>query len=295
MLVQDILLAIKELEQFYKPSEAKIARYILENSNDVINLSISELAKACKTSEASIIRFCRTLGLKGFQELKIKIAAAISRQSKKLEGGITEEDDIEEVIHKIANFNKHAIDKTISLIDINAIKRAVEALSNAKKIDFYGVGASGIVAYDAMQKFLRINIPCTAYMDVHLQLTSAANLSKGDVAFGISYSGCTREIVEAIKVAKEAGATTISLSKFGEFPLVKIADINLFVSSEESMFRSAAMASRIAQLSVIDILFILVARNKYNEVVEFLEKTSEILSIRKLEIDTNIINNNGKE
>ncbi|MEQ6359730.1 MurR/RpiR family transcriptional regulator [Thermoanaerobacter thermohydrosulfuricus] len=278
----DILAVIKELQITFKPSEAKIAKYILDNADVVTELSINELAKACDTSEASIVRFCRTIGLKGFQELKIKIAVSLSKQTKKLDGGITDDDDVSDVIQKIANFNKQAIDNTISLLDVKSIIKAVDALSNANKIDFYGVAASGTVAYDAMLKFSRINIPCTAYQDSHLQLTSAVNLKKGDVACGISYSGATKEIVEAIQVAKEAGATTISLTKYGQSPLVKTADINLFVSSEEAMFRSGAMASRIAQLTVIDILFILVARKKYNEVVKYLENTSEILSMRKI-------------
>jgi len=278
----DILAVIKELQITFKPSEAKIAKYILDNAHVVTELSINELAKACDTSEASIVRFCRTIGLKGFQELKIKIAVSLSKQTKKLDGGITDDDDVADVIQKIANFNKQAIDNTISLLDVKSIIKAVDALSNANKIDFYGVAASGTVAYDAMLKFARINIPCTAYQDSHLQLTSAVNLKKGDVACGISYSGATKEIVEAIQVAKEAGATTISLTKYGQSPLVKTADINLFVSSEEAMFRSGAMASRIAQLTVIDILFILVARKKYNEVVKYLENTSEILSMRKI-------------
>jgi len=278
----DILAVIKELQITFKPSEAKIAKYILDNADVVTELSINELAKACDTSEASIVRFCRTIGLKGFQELKIKIAVSLSKQTKKLDGGITDDDDVADVIQKIANFNKQAIDNTISLLDVKSIIKAVDALSNANKIDFYGVAASGTVAYDAMLKFSRINIPCTAYQDSHLQLTSAVNLKKGDVACGISYSGATKEIVEAIQVAKEAGATTISLTKYGQSPLVKTADINLFVSSEEAMFRSGAMASRIAQLTVIDILFILVARKKYNEVVKYLENTSEILSMRKI-------------
>lgn len=282
IFMQDILMAIKELKPSYKPSEKKIAKYILDNVTTVVDLPINELAKVCDTSEASIVRFCRTLGLKGFQELKIRIAASLSKETKKLEGGITDSDDVHDVIQKIANFNKHAIDSTIALLDTDSINKAVDALSNAKKIDFYGVAASGIVAYDAMLKFLRINIPCTAYQDMHIQLTSAANIGLGDVAFGISYSGCTKEIVEAISIAKKSGATTISLSKYGQYPLVKIADINLFVTSEEAMFRSAAMASRIAQLSVIDILFILVARRKYNDVVKFLENTSDVLSMHKI-------------
>ncbi|HHW58471.1 MAG TPA: MurR/RpiR family transcriptional regulator [Clostridia bacterium] len=280
--MNDILTAIREAHPTFKPSEAKIAKYVLENAHLVSELSINELANACDTSEASVIRFCRTIGLKGFQELKIKVAVSLSKQTKKLDGGISDEDDVTDVIQKIANFNKQAIDNTISLLNIDSVMRAVEALANASKIDFYGVAASGMVAYDAMLKFSRINIPCTAYQDTHLQLTSAVNLKKGDVAFGISYSGATKEIVEAIQVAKEAGATTISLTKYGQSPLVKTADINLFVSSEEAMFRSGAMASRIAQLTVIDILFILVARKKYNEVVKYLENTSEILSMRKI-------------
>ncbi|AAM23512.1 DNA-binding MurR/RpiR family transcriptional regulator [Caldanaerobacter subterraneus subsp. tengcongensis MB4] len=278
----DVLAVIREMSSSFTPSEAKIAKYILENPTVVTELSVNELANACDTSEASIIRFCRTIGLKGFQELKIKIAVSLAKQTRKLDGGITSEDDVMAVIQKIANFNKQAIDSTIAVLNAEELTKAAEALANANKIDFYGVAASGVVAYDAMLKFSRINIPCTAYQDTHLQLTSAVNLKKGDVAFGISYSGATKEIVEAIQTAKEAGATTISLTKYGQSPLAKAADINLFVSSEEAMFRAGAMASRIAQLTVIDILFILVAQKKYNDVVRYLENTSEVLSMRKI-------------
>ena len=141
--------------------------------------------------------------------------------------------------------------------------------------------ASAIVAQDAMHKFMRINQHCTAYLDTHMQLASAANLTKEDVAIGISYSGQTMDIVDALKLAKTTGATTICITRFGRSTITEFSDIKLFVASNEALFRSGAMASRIAQLNVIDILFSAVACKKYQDVVRYLENTSEAVAQRK--------------
>lgn len=280
--MRDILFNIAELKDSFRPSEHKIAKYILDNPEQVVDFTITELATACDTSEASIVRFCKTLNLKGFQDLKVKIAASLAMKHRSLDGGIDRDDSIADIVQKIVDFNKQAIEQTSHVTDLEALEQAVDILSEAKRIDFCGMGASGIIAYDAMTKFMRINIPCNYYQDSHLQLTSAANLSKDDAAVGISYSGTTKEVVEVLKAAKEKGASTISITKVGSSPLVDVADINLFVSSQEAIFRMGAMASRIAQLNLIDILFVSVAIKKYDEVIEYLENTSGATSIRKV-------------
>ncbi|MDK2877883.1 MAG: hypothetical protein PWR06_599 [Thermoanaerobacteraceae bacterium] len=264
-----------------KPSEKKIADYILKSPQDLCDIPISELAKRCKTSEASVVRFCRTLGYKGYQDLKIKVSSDIAFKMRKIQGVVSADDDIETIIAKISKNNMQAIESTMDVINRQEVKKAVDALLEAKKIDFYGVGASAIVAQDAMHKFMRINKSCTAYTDSHMQLVSAANLTKDDVAVGISYSGQTADTVDALKLARNAGATTICITRFGNSPITLVSDIKLFITSNEAIFRSAAMASRMAQLNAIDILFSIIACRKYDEIVKYLENTSEAVSIRK--------------
>ncbi|WP_422446644.1 MurR/RpiR family transcriptional regulator [Thermoanaerobacterium sp. DL9XJH110] len=264
-----------------KPSEKKIARYILKNPSEISDLSIAELSQKCGTSEASVVRFCRTLGYRGYQDLKIKISADITLKTKKIQGVVNADDDIDSIITKISKNNIQAIESTMDVIDRQELQKAVDAILEAKKIDIYGVGASAIVAQDAMHKFMRINKPCTAYTDTHMQLASAANLTKDDVAIGVSYSGQTVDTVDALKVAKNAGATTICITKFGRSPITEVSDIKLFVTSSEALFRSGAMASRIAQMNVIDILFSIVACKKYDCIIKYLENTSQAVAPRK--------------
>jgi len=272
---------IEEMTDNLRPSEKKIAEYILKNPNEISDLPIAELAKRCGSSEASVVRFCRTLGFKGYQDLKIKISADLSLRMKKVQGLINLDDDIDIIVTKVSKNNMQAIENTMDILDKKEIERAADALIKAKKIDFYGVGASAIVAQDAMHKFMRINKACTAYLDTHMQLTSAANLSPEDVAVGISYSGQTMDTVDALRLAKNAGATTICITKFGQSPITKYSDIKLFVTSSEALFRSGAMASRMAQLNVIDILFSIIACRKYDDIIKYLENTSDAVSLRK--------------
>lgn len=264
-----------------KPSEKKIAEFILENPQDISELPISELAKKCGTSDASVVRFCRTLGYKGYQDLKIKISSDIVFKTRKIQGVVNTDDDVETIIAKISKNNMRAIESTMDVIDREEVKKASDVLLKASKVDFYGVGASAFVALDAMHKFMRINKACTAYLDAHMQLASAANLTKDDVAVGISYSGQTADTVDALRLAKNAGATTICITRFGNSPITGVSDIKLFVTANEAVFRSGAMASRMAQLNVIDILFSIIACRKYDDIVKYLEKTSEAVSIRK--------------
>ncbi|TNJ61907.1 MurR/RpiR family transcriptional regulator [Paenibacillus hemerocallicola] len=276
------LVALRAILDQLKPSERKVADYILEYPKDVVKLSVQKLAEYSGVSEATIIRLSKTMNMKGFQELKLRIAGDLSSN---IPAGCYEEikmgATVEEIIQAVSNNNKQSIQDTMSVLSIEEVEKAAEALSKARKIDVYGMGASAVIAQDIHQKLSRINWWCQAYADFHAQLTSAVTLTENDVAFGISYSGQTDEIIETLTEAKKQGATIITLTKFGSSPVAELGDIRLFTSSVEQSIRSGAMASRIAQLNVVDILFITIASRQQDKVIPLLDKTRLAVSRTK--------------
>lgn len=276
------LVALKAILDQLKPSERKVADYILEYPKDVVKLSVQKLAEYSGVSEATIIRLSKTMNMKGFQELKLRIAGDLSSN---LPSGTYEEikmgATVEEIIQAVSNNNKQSIQDTVSVLSSEEVEKAAEALSRARKIDVYGMGASAVIAQDIHQKLSRINWWCQAYADFHAQLTSAVTLTASDVAFGISYSGQTDEIIQSLTEAKKQGATIITLTKFGSSPVAELGDIRLFTSSVEQSIRSGAMASRIAQLNVVDILFLTIASRQQDKVIPLLDKTRLAVSRTK--------------
>ena len=282
-MVDECLLHIKGLYPSLRPSERRVADEILENPKEVVYLSITSLGKRVGVSDATVVKFCKRLGYKGFQDLKIRLAASVAVTPKPIYGEINRGDDIPAIKEKIFRINIQALEDTIRTLDSQELQKAVTALVNAPRIHFYGVGASGIVAEDAQQKFMRIGLTAVAFIDSHVQRTMAALLGKDDVAMGISYSGQTWEIVEALRVAVETGATTICLTNFPESQVTRYADLQLFTSSSETILRSGAISSRIAQLSTIDSLFIGVALEMYDRANSSIEKTIAAIGDRSRE------------
>ncbi|CCQ93593.1 conserved hypothetical protein [[Clostridium] ultunense Esp] len=279
-----IFTKMKQGLESFRPSEKKIARYILNNSREAINLSISEMAKKSNTSEASVVRFCKTLGLGGYQDLKIALSLNTvqdSKEEKILHEIINVDDSPKTILNKLSAGSIQAIQDTCNLVNIHSLSEAIEVINQCEKIHLFGIGASSIVALDAQYKFARINIPSIMFMDHHIQITSAVHLNERDVAIGISNSGRTMEVIEGLKTAKERGATTIAITQYGKSPIQDVSDIVLFTASVENNFRSGAMASRIAQLLVIDSLFIGVACKRYDEVIEYLKITREALEDKR--------------
>ncbi|MDI6618385.1 MAG: MurR/RpiR family transcriptional regulator [Clostridiales bacterium] len=278
------LLKIKEVFNNLNKTEKRIAEYILENPDDIIHLSIGELAERCSTSQAAIVRFCKSIQYNGYKDFKIDITPDILALQKDDENKYTDikpGDKLESIIENVCINNIKSIDDTLKILDYNEVERAVDAINKSRRIDFYGVGASGIIALDGQQKFMRIHKYCFAYTDSHLQITSAATLEKGDVAIIISYSGETKDIIESAKAAKESGATVISITKYGKSTLSELSNINLFLTSPETSIRSGAMGSRIAQLNMIDIIFSAVASMEYKDIKKYLDKTHKATLLKK--------------
>lgn len=278
------LVRVKEIVDSLNPSERKAAEYILNNPKNISDLTIKELSDESGSSQSAVVRLCKRLHYKGYKELRIMIA----KDTVNLDDGedmytdVKPGDDISTIIRNISYNNKKSIDNTMEFLSEDSIRKAVDAIVKAKEIDFYGFGASYIICLDAFQKFARINKNVRVSSDPHMQAEFASNLTKDDVVVAISYSGETKDTYESVKIAKDAGATIIGITKFGHSTISDLCDINLFVSSTEIAFRSGAMSSRIAQLNVIDILFTSVASYMFDDIKKYLRNTR--MSIMKKRI-----------
>lgn len=278
------LLKIRETLDSLNPSERIVADYIVKNPREAVGLSISELAEKSHASRAAVIRFCKSLHYSGYRDFTISLASEMavkSRQEMHQYTDIRVGDDTRTIAKNVCLNNVKAINDSFSILDYSEVEKAAQALSEAERIDFYGCGASAIVAMDAQQKFLRINKFASAYQDLHLQITSASNLGEGAAAVAISWSGETRETLDAATAARESGATLIAITKFGSNPLADLADIRLQLVSPETTIRCGAMSSRIAQLNLIDILYSTIVSRDYEKVCMYLENTRNHVSNRK--------------
>ncbi|WP_255301179.1 MurR/RpiR family transcriptional regulator [Bacillus sp. Marseille-P3800] len=268
------LVMLTEMLPSLPPSEKKIANYIMNHPKDVISLTANEIGKRSDTSSAAVIRLCKSLGLKGLPDLKLRIAGDLQKHNDPGVRDIEPNESLTSIIDKMTNNSIQTIQETAELLDTRQLEKAVHVLKTARKIHFFGIGASSIIAQDALQKFLRIDKTAYAFSDIHLASTLVSTGNDQDVAIGISFSGQTKEVKQFLEIAKSKGLTTISLCKYGQSIVSEQADIPLFTSAtKEPTFRSGATSSRIAQLQVIDILFMCVASLQYDKTLTHLNET----------------------
>ncbi|MFD1451351.1 MULTISPECIES: MurR/RpiR family transcriptional regulator [Oceanobacillus] len=280
------LMRINEMFSGLSPSGKKIATYILENPQEIISLTANDLGKRSATSGAAVIRLCKSLNLKGFHELKIRVAGDLQKTTQAGIQDIKPNEGTMSIIEKMTNNSIQTIRETAELLSIDELDQAVHLLKKARRIHFIGVGASSIIAHDAEQKFLRINKNAYAFEDMHMAATLVANAEKNDVVVGISFSGETEEVANILEIARENGAGTISLTRYGKWPVTEQASINLYTSATgEPTFRSGAMSSRMSQLQVIDILFMCVASLEYETSVKHLAVTKDAIENWKLNMN----------
>ena len=253
-------LKIKMLYDKMGGAERKIADWIAENPKGLIPLSITELAESCGCSEATIVRFAKRLGLCGYQELKISLAR--EEGTADLTNGIKPGDSCFEIFEKVSNDIYCALEMTKKSLDRDALERAAEKILNAEQIMLYGLGNSASVAIDFQHKLLRTGCRAVAFSDNHMQVISASHLTGRDVAVGISHSGSSRDIIDALAAARECGATTVSISNKGKSPIVKVSDIALFTASNETEYTILGLNSRIAQLAIVNSIYYYIVNRK---------------------------------
>ncbi len=245
-------------------SEKRIADYILENTPKIVELSISELATFCGSGDATVVRFARRLGFSGYQALKLGIAAEISSSSS-IDSTIEKNDSCYEIFIKRINSISVSLHNTESVLDTKQMDKAAKCIMNAKRIIIFGLGNSAAIAMDAAHKFLRLGLDAQACCDNHMQAIISSHVDKNTVAIGISHSGASRDIVEALEIAKTKNATTICITNYGNSPILSVSDIHLFTQSEETKTSILAMSSRIAQLAIFDAIYTYIVVNTNDE------------------------------
>ncbi len=231
--------------------------------------------------ESTVMRFCRAIDYKGYQEFKLRLAQDLVKPIAYIHEKIKFSDSIAQLAQKTFQANRSAVENTQKALDPEMIEVAANALAGARRIDTYGAGYSYFTAMDAKLKFTRLGLLAAAYGDAHLQAMAAATLTRQDVAIGVSHSGSIKDVADALSLARKSGAMTIAITNFSPSQFTKVSDVVLLTASPESPLGGEALTSRIAQLCVIDVLSVAVAVAIGEGCLDLIKKTSEAVKKRR--------------
>jgi len=272
-------LNIKILYDKMGKAEKRIADWIMENPREIIPLSIVDLAERCGCGEATIVRFARRLGFSGYQDMKISLAQETGSSS--VSTTVTSDDAASEIYEKVCNDIYCAMEKTRLALDSEALQKACEKIAAARRIVIFGLGNSAPVAKDAEHKLLRAGCNAVAYSDNHMQVIAASHLTKDDIVLAISHSGSSKDIIDALKIAKNTGATTVSITNEGKSPIQSCSDILLHTASDETKYNILALNSRIAQLAIVNVIYYYVVYHQPQKAIEAIKDTERSLLSKK--------------
>jgi RpiR family carbohydrate utilization transcriptional regulator len=277
----NLLQHIAETRPLLRKSELKVAEHLLLDPTAVMHSSMADLARDVGISEPTIVRFCRAVGCSGFQDLKLRLAQSLAAGASFGQFAISENDSVADFSLKIFDTTLHTLMEVRERLDTRALQQAITAMAAARRVEFYGFGASGAVATDAQHKFFRLLLTAAAYSDPHMQAMSAVTLKPGDVAICISQSGRSKDLLITANLVRETGATLITLCP-SQTPLADLASINLAIDVQEDTEIYTPLTSRIAHLVVIDVLAMGVAMARGPDLVNHLKSVKR--SLRNLRL-----------
>lgn len=278
-----LLVRLRGLRSSLKKAEKKVAELLLKNPSEIEGMTVARLAGKSDVSEATVIRFCRSIGFDGFQEMKFQLARELTAPIHRIiQDQIKESDSAQSVMQKVISFNISTLKQTMEVLDERSLSSAANILSKAEKILIVGVGTSSANVQDAHNKFFRLGLNSVAQSDAHLQLMEAALLTARDVVLAVTHSGRTRDPVEALAAAKKAGAKTIVITSNAHSPITKYSDVVLLTSSSETRFRDEALASRVAQMSIIDVLYTLIGKKYRRRALAAAKKIESVVGQKQI-------------
>ena len=258
--------------------EKKIVEFLKDNQEMLLNDTITEFAEKVGVSDATVVRFCRHIGYKGYQDFKMHTAREMLPKERQFNPVLERDDDPAMICNKIFNSEVSVLSRTLLGIQISEFEEIAAHLRNAGKIAIFGTGGSMNVAKDALHKFMKIGLMIYVYEDIDLQRMAASLLKKGDVAIVISHSGSNINTLRCLEMAKAGGAYTVALTGYSRNPIAKAADQTVKIASETTMYQSESVSTRIAQLAVIDALVALAAFQNYDVSYEAIESTRRATS-----------------
>ncbi|PDQ36183.1 MAG: RpiR family transcriptional regulator [Candidatus Lumbricidophila eiseniae] len=278
-----ILVEIRDQAPSLQPSERLVADLFLRDPGTASTLSIAQMAQRCGVSTTSVVRFCKRLGYQHVRDLRNAVLREVERESITTAGlptvaaEIDRDDSLEDIVAKISLSETLSIADTAKTLDIAQLRTAVSAVDAASQIVSFGVGAGSFISLDLQQKLTRIGRTAIHWSDPHAAWTSAATLRQDSVAVAVSHSGETTDTIDFLDVAQQSGAVTIAITNHRGSRLASTADIVLSTAARETRFRSGALGSRIAQLMIVDCLFIGVVQASFDRSVESLRNTYTVV------------------
>ncbi len=261
--------------------EKKIVDFMKSNGASFLSDTITEFSEKAGVSDATMVRFCKHLGYKGYQDFKVHTAREMLPHEKQYNPVLDRQDDSSSVCSKVFNSEMAVLSRTLLEIDIRTLEKIALKLREANRIVLYGTGGSLNVAKDALHKFMKIGMMVYVYEDIDLQLMSASLLREGDVALIISHSGSNLRAMKCLELAKDGGAYTVALTGLGKNPISKAADITVHIAAEKTIYQSESVSTRIAQLAVLDTLIGLAAFQDYDRSNEAAMSTRHATSYGK--------------
>jgi DNA-binding MurR/RpiR family transcriptional regulator len=269
---------LQQLGASLPPTAKRIATYIEDKKEEVIRMSITELADQVRASEGSVVGLCHRLGIKGFQELKILLARELVAPIQRIQEDLHADDDVDRVSDHVFAAHAASLEQTRKLLKSGTLQQAVDILRGAKRIDIYGIGSSAPIAQDLGYRLLQLGYDVRVQIDSHVQAVSAAMSDATVATVTVSHSGATLETVLATRLAREAGARTIGITRIGKSPLSRYCEVVLSTVANETRYRPEAMSSRVAQLAIIDTLVSCCALSDAGTSVAMLERSSRVLA-----------------
>ncbi len=276
-----VLLRLRHLQPELPPTAARIARFIVENGEDVLRMSITEVAEHAGASEGSVVSLCRRVGASGFQELKILLSRDLVAPIRLIQEDLTRTDTTADVMAHIFAAHSQTLADTQGVLQEADVTRAVTLLREAARIEVYGIGSSAPVASDLAYRLLQLGLKAQGVVESHVQAVSASMCDASVTVVTVSHSGSTVETVLATRLAKEAGARVIGITRLGRSPLQRHCDVVLHTVANETRYRPEAMSSRVAQLAIIDVLVTAVAMVDPDQAVERLERSARAIAEKR--------------
>lgn len=272
---------IQSLYDGLKGAEKRVGEYILRNPKDVIHLSITELAEKCGSGEATIVRFCKKLKCKGYQDLKIRIASEVVDPMDDIYEDIKGDDSALVLTQKVFQSHIRSLGQTLQNIEPSSMQKAVNFITQAENVVFFGMGGSAAVALDAYHKFLRTGKHCIYHTDSHLQAMISAFCTPKDCIIAISNTGSNKDLVENVNIARQNGVHVIAVTSNARSPLSEISDITLTSFGSEQQIKNEAMSSRLSALSLLDCLYVGVCMQNPQRYFESIRKIRAVIAAKR--------------
>ena len=272
MTTVNLLDEISVFEFAFTKSEKKLYDYLQDHINEIIYMSVTELAERINVGESTVLRFCRKVGYKGYQDFKLTVAQYVGTNQEK-------EISYEKSLNKIvADSLIGAITKASKLTDETRLYQAIEMINSANRVLFYGVGSSGVAAIEAKHRFMRLGRKYDAFTDSHFMMMISSTLEPGDLVVAFTLSGGTKDTVDACRIAKEHGSGIIAVTSYLKSPITKYADLTILTAGKEGPFEGGSLFAKISQLYVIDLLFTYTAQEDLESSKEYMKRIAQAIT-----------------